>query len=197
LKAHVPLPRLLPWICFALFLVLPAPTFANPWYFGLGPSNASIHSDYSAIGDKSAGGLAIVIGVEFADTWSAEMFASVGHNISTDTTQNIYYPPDSAEYGVVDFRIRKSFWPLDKKGWTPWIGAGYGIGSVSWDTFFYQVNGDGLALSGGADMKLGRSPLVVRLQVMELTYSGHDTYGYGPYRVRGELFSALLILRLR
>jgi hypothetical protein len=196
MKARTFLPRLLAWMCFAVFLV-PTPASARPWYFGLGPSHASIHSDYSAIGDQSANGYAVVAGVEFGDTWSAEIFVSGGHKIATDTTQNIYYPPDSAEYSLADFRIRKSFWSLDEKNWTPWLGAGYGIGNVSWDNFFYNVSGSGLGLSGGVDMKLGRTPLVVRLQIMEHTFSGTDTYDYGPYRVRGELFSALLIVRLR
>jgi hypothetical protein len=187
----------LPWMCFALLLVSGSPVSARPWYIGLGPSYASIHSDYSAIGSKSANGYAILAGLEFANTWSLEMFISTGHHISTDATRNIYYPPDSAEYSVVDFSIRKSIWPLDEKGWTPWIGAGFGIGEVYWDTYFYEITGTGLALSGGVDLEIGKSPLVVRMQFMEHSFSAADTYGYGPYKVRGELFSALLMYRFR
>ncbi len=172
----------------------PAPTI---WYIGIGASQASIHSNYSAIGSKSAGGYALLAGVEFAETWSVEMFVSAGHHIATGPTEKINYPPDTAEYSVVAFNLRKSIWSLEENGWTPWIAVGFGIGQVYWDTYFYELTGSGLAFSGGVDLQIGTSPAVIRAQIMAHSFSATDTYDYGPYDVSARVLSALLVYRFR
>ena len=168
------------------------------WYFGIGASQASIDSNYSAIGHKSAGGYAFLAGFEFARNWSMEMFVSGGHNISTGATENIYYPPDTAEYTMLALNLRLSIWSLEDNWWTPWIGVGLSIGDVSWNTYFYGLtSGWTPAFSGGVDVRLGNSPLAVRTQVLFQNFSAKDTYDYGPYNVSARVISAALVYRFR
>jgi hypothetical protein len=168
------------------------------WYFGIGASQASIDSNYPAIGHKSAGGYALLAGLEFAGNWSVEMFVSSGHNITTGATENIYYPPDTAEYSMLALNLRLSIWSLEENWWTPWIGVGVSIGDVSWDTYFYGLtSGWTPAISGGVDVRLGNSPLAARTQALFQKFSAKDTYDYGPYNVSARVLSAMLVYRFR
>lgn len=173
----------------------PAPVI---WYLGGGLSQATIDSDYDAIGRQSAGGYTLLGGVEFARTWAGEIFFSGGHKLKTGTTANIYYPPDRAEYGLVVFSLRKGLWSLDERKWTPWLGVGLGIGQVEWETYFYNLtSGFAPAFSGGIDMAPGKWPLVLRVQLLHHSFRARDTYDYGPYRVTALLSTAALVWRFR
>ena len=178
----------------ALGLAYPA-VCASSWQLGAGISVANVSSNYSAIGTQSAEGFSVDASWEFLPTWSVEGFGSFGHKIATGTTQQIYYPPDHAEYGIFIIGVRKDFWPLADRGWTPWLLAGSGVGQVYWDTYFYEVAGSGLAGAGGFDLRLGKSPALLRAQLLYHQFSGDDTYGHGPYSVRGTLASVMLMFR--
>lgn len=175
----------------ALAACIPIPMRAGQ--VGGGVSMASIDSNYSAIGDQTADGVAMTAAGEFAETWWLDAFMSLGHRLETGTTENIYYPPDHAEYALISLGIRKAFpLPPDAR-WTPWLHAGLGVGDLMWDTYYYSVSGVGLALGGGADVRLGSTPLAVRAQVLRHSFSGEDTYGYGAYRVTGVVGAVLLV----
>lgn len=168
---------------------------ADSWQLGAGVSRASVSSSYSAIASQSAGGWAVTGAWEFAETWWLEGFGDAGHKIATGETQDIYYPPDRAEFGIFAIGVRKDLWPLFDRGWTPWVTAGFGIGQVYWDTYFYELTGSGFALAGGFDVRLGETPFVLRGQLLRHEFSASDTYGHGPYDVTSVLASALLMWR--
>lgn len=184
-----------PWFCFALFLASCAPP-AGPVHVGLGASTATVKNDADGV-DASSGGVALSFGWEFAQTWSLEFFASLGHSVPTGVPQNIYYPPDSAEHGVLLLGVRKALWSLDDHRWTPWLEIGYGYAELYWNTFYYRVSGDGLAGAVGADVKIGELPLFLRAQFMPYDFSATDTYGDAAGSISGSVFSALIMYRFR
>lgn len=173
----------------------PAP---RRWYLGLGAAHADISSNYPAIGDHRTSGTDLLGGLEFARTWSVEMYVSLNHQFATAATDNIYYPPDRASYGLVAFTLRKRLWDLDARGWSPWLAAGLGVGTVEWETYFYNLTG-GLTpvFAGGVDVALGKWPLAVRLQWLHNAFSARDTYDYGPYQVKADITGAALVWRSR
>ena len=178
-------------LCAALGACVPIPMKA--WQVGAGVSAASIDSDYSALGEQTGDGVAMAAAAEFAETWWLDAFMSLGHHLETGATENIYYPPDHADYGVVSVGVRKDF-PLRPDGrWTPWLHAGFGVGDIMWDTYYYGISGVGLALAGGVDRRLGSWPLALRGQVLRHSFSGEDTYGYGPYRTTAVVGAVLLV----
>jgi len=175
----------------ALTACVPIPVRA--WQLGGGVSMASIDSNYSALGQQTADGVAMAAGAEFAETWWLDAFMSLGHHLETGVTENIYYPPDHADYAVVSVGVRKAFPLSPESRWTPWLHAGLGVGDVMWDTYFYSVSGVGLALGCGVDRRLGSSALALRAQALRHSFSGEDNYGYGPYRTTAVVGAVLLV----
>jgi hypothetical protein len=168
-------------------------TLPPPWQLGGGVSRAAVSTNYSALGEQSSDGVAVVASWEFVDLWWLDLFGSIGHRLETGATQNIYYPPDHAEYGAFVAGVRRDFWSLDERRWTPWILGGLGVADVFWDTYAYEVAGGGLVLGAGVDARLGDSPASLRAQVLRHEASGEDSYGYGPYDLTGTIGSLLLV----
>lgn len=169
--------------------VVPPP----PYQVGGGASYSLIRSDYSALEDQGAAGVALVAGWEMSDTWWLDAYATVGHQLEAGTTQNIFYPPDGAEYGLFCLNLRKEFWPPERRGWAPWVSGGLAVGSVIWDSYLYELAGSGLVVGAGVDVRLGHGPGALRAQVQYDRLSVEDNYGYGPYGIDGMVGSVLLV----
>jgi len=165
-------------------------------YLGAGVSSLSLASQYSAIGTRGTSGFTMIGGIEFAAGWFVEVAASVAGGIETGPTENIYYPADTADYGIVRLSIGKHFWPIAERGWTPWAAAGRASHQIYWNTFAYEVSGSGLSLGAGVDFQPA-PPWRVRLQAIRHRFSAHDTYGYGPYSGRTNEVSAAAIYSFR
>jgi opacity protein-like surface antigen len=172
------------------------PNAAAQPYLGLGVSRLALSSQYSALGTQSRTGFTMIGGIEFLPTWFAELAVSAAGGIATGPTENINYPPDTAEYSVLRWSVGKHFWPIAERGWTPWVAAGWGYNFVNWDTYYYVVDGTGLSLGAGVDFEPVR-PWRVRVQAMQHRFSGHDTYGYGPYSSRSNEIAAAVIFAFR
>lgn len=168
--------------------------WAQP-YLGFGLASFSLDSDYSPIDGRSGTGFTLYGGYEVAPTWSLELSVSAA-GIDTGETLNIYYPPDSAEYSILRFAVRKGLWTLDKHRWTPWVTAGLAYHYVNWDTFYYYLDGTGVSLGAGVDFAL-EDRWRLRLQAMRNRFSGDDTYGYGPFSTRSSEFSASVMYEFR
>ena len=164
-----------------------------PWQLGAGASYATLHTDYPALGDQSAPGLAVVASWGFLERWWLDLSASAGHSIETGATQDIYYPPDSAEFGLFSLDVRREFWSIDERGWAPWLLGGLAVGDVMWDSYWYDVAGSGYVIGAGADLRLGRGPLAVRMKAVHHRLSGEDNYGHGPYRMTSTLAAVMLV----
>ncbi|HVO40892.1 MAG TPA: hypothetical protein VMV03_17810 [Spirochaetia bacterium] len=184
------LPRLLLWS--TMLLSCAGPVFAAALSVGLGVSNISVQNDANGVSGGS-GSVAVAFGFELIDTWSVEMFMS-GGSVSTGVPQSIYYPPDTADYGILFAGIRKSLWSLNDHVLTPWIEVGAGFPSLVWHTYAYNTLGVGLALAGGLD--LGMGPLVLRGQYLYQRASTSDPYGFTS-DVSGQVFSLLVMIRFR
>ena len=163
-------------------------------YLGLGATSLSLSSQYSAIDGGSGTGLTLLLGARL-DTWFVEL-AVGGTGIDVGETENIFYPADSAGYGVLRLSVGKSLWPVAERGWTPWAALGWAYHGISWDTYAYQVDGTGLSLGAGADFALP-GPLRARLQAIWHRFDARDTYNYGPYSSRARELSAVLMLEFR
>lgn len=168
-------------------------TLPGPWQLGAGASHATLHTDYPALGDQSAPGVDLVASWGFTGQWWLDAFASVGHRIDTGTTQNIYYPPDHAEFGLFSLDVRREFWPVASRGWAPWLLGGVSVGSVMWDTYWYDVSGSGIVVGAGADARLGGTRAALRAQVLRHRLSAEDNYGYGPYRMTSTMASVMVV----
>lgn len=164
-----------------------------PYQLGAGASYATLHTDYPALGDQSAPGVALVGSWSFTEGWWLDLSASAGHRIDTGATQDIYYPPDRAEFGVFSVDLRRELWPLEQRGWTPWLLGGLAAVEVVWDSYWYDVAGSGYVLGAGADVQLGDLPLALRGQVLHHMMSGEDNYGHGPYRMTSTMGGLLLV----
>lgn len=165
-------------------------------YVGLGVSRLSLSSDYSSIDGRSGTGFTLFGGYEFASTWFAEFSVSAATDIDTGPTQNIYYPADSAEYSILRFSIRKSFWTFADRRWAPWVSAGAAYHYINWDTFYYQLDGTGLSIGAGVDLELVQS-WRLRIQAIWHRFSARDTYGDGPFNSRTSELSTALIYAFR
>lgn len=161
-------------------------------YMGLGISTLSLSSQDSSIDGRSKTGFTFFGGVEFASTWSVELSVSSATGMSTGPTENIYYPADSAEYGILRLGVRKSFWGFSERSWAPWVTAGTAYHYINWDTFAYQLDGTGVSLGGGADFALARS-WRVRVQALRHRFSTWGSYGYGTFNSRSSELSAGVI----
>lgn len=164
-------------------------------YLGFGVSNLSLTSQYSAIGTRSATGFTLFGGADFLPTWFWELSVSA-NEFDVGQTENIYYPPDRAEYSILRFSIAKQFWRIAERGWTPWAAVGSSYHYIGWKTYFYEVSGSGLSLGAGADFEPAR-PWRIRLQAFRHRFSAHDNYGYGPYSSRTSELSAAVMFTFR
>ena len=162
-------------------------------YVGLGLSDGSINSDYSAIGNQNSAGYFVTFGWPFAETWSFETEAGGFNSFNTGPTENIYYPADSAELGYINFGIRKSLWARGERNWTPWLAARYGYYYYGWNTFYYSLDGFGPSVSFGIDLSLGDTSFLLRLKMDYHRFSATDLYGYGPYQNTVKSLSSALI----
>ena len=172
----------------AVGLLVTHNALAQP-YVGLGVSRLSLNSEYSSVDGRSGTGITLFGGTEFAPTWFAELSISAASGIDSGPTENIFYPADSAEYDILRIAARKSFPGLADQSWTPWVTVGTAYHYVSWDTFYYQLDGSGLSFGGGVDFELAPS-WSLRFQAISHRFSAHDTYGYGPFSSRSTELSA-------
>lgn len=172
----------------AVGLLMMHDALAQP-YVGLGVSRLSLSSQYSSVDGRSGTGITLFGGMEFAPTWSAELSISAATGLDTGPTENIFYPADSAEYAILRIGVRKSFPGPAEQSWTPWITVGTAYHYISWDTFYYQLDGAGLSLGAGIDFELAPS-WRLRFQAISHRFSAHDTYGDGPFSSRSTELSA-------
>ena len=162
-------------------------------YVGLGLSNGSINSDFSAIGNQNSAGYFVLFGSPFAETWSFELEAGGLGDFDTGPTPNIFYPADSAYLTYINFGIRKSLWARSESNWTPWLAARYGYYYYGWNTFAYSLGGSGPSASFGIDLSLGNTSLLLRLKMDYHRFQVTDLYDYGPYQNTVNNFSSALI----
>lgn len=167
-------------------------TTSAQYYVGFGASNLSSSSDYSAIDSKGGTGFTLYLGYEIAPTWLAELSVSDVLAMKTGPTEQISYPADKAEYGVISLNIRKNIWPLSERTWTPWVSTGLSYHHINWDTYFYQLEGFGVNVSGGLEFEMAKA---LRLRIKSAVYKSglYNTYDDGPFDSSTLEFSASLV----
>lgn len=148
-------------------------------YLGGGFSSVELNIDHPSINSQSGTAYYIFVGTR-SEKWGFEAAATAGMTFSTGVTPGIYYPPDSAEYGIVDLGIKRFFKTKTDPNMIPWIGVGLGLHFITWNTYYYNVNGNGYSLTAGFDYQLEHHWLA-RGGVVYYDFKSNDTYDYGPY----------------
>jgi hypothetical protein len=133
-------------------LLLGNPALANRVFVGAGASQIWINSDHPAIGSQTATGYHITGGFVWKQVGLDLTLG--GANIDTGEVWDIYYPPDSAGYGIIDLGIKYYLHDNYDRRVIPWIGAGAALHLISWDSYVYSVNGSGFSLGAGIDTRL-------------------------------------------
>lgn len=165
-----------------LILMFSASGFSQSLYVGFGGSLVDMTSGYSAIPNVNHSAYSLCFGGGFFRTWRIDFSAAIVEKISTDTTENIFYPQDKAEFGLVSVSLRKDL-VFDERTdhvFIPWVAVGYAIQNVMWEYYFYNVTSTGYSLSAGLDIKLMYG-FNLDFFYQYQNVDGNDTYEYGPY----------------
>jgi outer membrane protein W len=152
---------------------------AEGFYLGGGISSVRLESEHPSVNDQSGIGYQLLVGSK-SENWGIELAATVGPSFNTAPTPGIYYPEDSAEYGNVDLGVKRYFHPKNYSELSPWMGAGFSMHFITWDTYYYNVDGFGYSLTGGVDFQLAPD-WFFRGGVIYHDFKSDDTYEYGPY----------------
>ena len=162
-----------------LILFLSGRIWADQFYIGGGFSSVRLNSDHPSINSQDGAGYHVFAGTKY-ERWAVELSASGGLSFNTGETPGIYYPEDTAEYGNLVLGFKRHFEQAKNSQLSPWLGAGAGLHFIAWDTYYYNVDGYGFSISGGADY-LMTPDWFVRGSVNYHDFSSDDTYDYGPY----------------
>lgn len=149
------------------------------FYLGGGFSSVKLDIDHPSINSQSGTAYYILAGTR-SEKWGFEAAATGGMSFSTGETPGIYYPADSAEYGILDLGIKRFFNPEANPKLFPWLGVGLGLHFISWSTFWYNVDGYGYSLTAGIDYLLEKH-WFIRGGLVYYDFKSDDTYEYGPY----------------
>ncbi len=164
---------------FIFFLVISGNVYAEGFYIGGGISLISLNSEHPSINDQNGTGYHLLAGTKY-ENWGIELAATGGLSFNTAPTPGIYYPEDSAEYGILDLGFKRYFHPKNYTELSPWIGVGLGLHFIDWSTFYYNVTGFGYSISGGIDYQIVPG-WFVRGSAVYHDFKSDDTYEYGPY----------------
>lgn len=176
-----------------VFLAVAGIAHAQGVYLGGGISFVNLNSDHPSINDQSNTGYHLLIGTR-SENWGLEAAASAGMSFNTGPTPGIYYPDDSAEYGILDLGFKRYFHPQKHTNLSPWIGAGIGLHFIDWRSFYYYVDGYGYSLSAGIDCQLN-TDWFVRTGAVYHDFESDDTYDYGPYDATAKQLNVMIIYR--
>ena len=138
---------------FLLLLTLQRAAHAQSLYGGGGVAFVSTRSNHPAIGRFSRPGLQLQIGRD-AEKWGFEASVTLGISIETGEPPDIFYPDDTADYGSLGISLKRYFNLEANEKLTPWAGLGVAFQDAFWDTYYYRVNGFGLAFSAGLDYRM-------------------------------------------
>ena len=130
--------------------------YRSEQYLGLGISRISINSAHPSIHDQSISGITLLYGIR-RDSFVFETVMGGGGGIDTEPTSDIYYPEDTADYGFISFSFLYHFRDLQLQGnVVPYVGGGYSINSINWQTYVYDHSGDGYTFTAGAAFPIDR-----------------------------------------
>jgi hypothetical protein len=147
--------------------------------FSAGLMSARASSDALA-GDARQSGYELSLGYRAWEQLSFDLTVSVlGDTVPTKETTEIFYPPDRAEVSVLGLGMRVDVLSPARHRWTPWIGAGFGIATLVWDTYLYEQQGVGPYIALGLDLEPLRG-LILRGRAWRLRASTDSQYGETP-----------------
>lgn len=153
-------------------------------FVGLGMSKVSIDSGHPSIGNQSVSGLVVQFGYR-NQNHVFEMATGGADGLDVGPTYDIYYPEDSAEYMYLSLSYIYQFRNLlEANAVIPYLGGGWHISSVNWDTYVYDHTGEGITIVGGIIIPL-EDRLFINVSARQLRYSGErllfGSWGYDNY----------------
>jgi opacity protein-like surface antigen len=166
---------------FALALLLSAPINTqadgflseSAYYAGLGLARFSIDSDHPSIEDQSITGVSLLFGLR-KHNHVFELSMGGGSGVEVGPTPDIYYPADTADYGVITLSYQYQFLGLKlTEQVIPSLGIGYSFNSINWENYVYDHSGDGYTLIGGVNFRIEKS-WTVNLSFKRHSFSGEQ-----------------------
>lgn len=152
-------------------------------YMGLGTSSFDLDSDHPSIGTRNGGGYQLIFGRYGARHLSGEIVMSGGLRFIAGPVPSPYYPEDSAEYGYFMFGVRFHFMDPAKHVLSPWLGLGWAWHTITWNTYFYEIDGTSLTPYAGVDILLGKSGGLLRLDLKRHSINASSGLYGGNYDV--------------
>ncbi|MCI0507796.1 MAG: porin family protein [Gammaproteobacteria bacterium] len=165
-------------------------------YAGLGLSRFSFDSDHPSVGDQSIMGVSLLFGLRNR-SHVFELSFGGGGGVEVGPTPDIFYPADTADYGVITLSYQYQFHGVTAVGaLIPYLGIGYSFNSINWENYVYDHSGDGYTLMGGVIFRLEQS-WAVNLSIKRHSFSGEQllfTGGDNPdYSTEVYDFTAFLV----
>ena len=161
-------------------------------YMGFGQSQFKLTSDHPSIGLEKGGGYQVLFGRYGSPTFSGEMIISGGFSFPTEPVPSPFYPEDSAEYSYIMFGGRFHLMDLAHKKVSPWVGLGWAWHAITWNTYFYNIDGTSITPYAGVDILLGDWGGLLRVEVKRHSFSVSSGWYGGNYDIDADEFTASL-----
>ena len=158
-------------------------------YLGLGLSQFKLTSDHPSIGSEGGGGYQVVFGRYGISSFSGEIIISGGLSFPTGPVPSPFYPEDSAEYGYIMFGGRFHLMDLAHKNISPWVGLGWAWHNITWNSYFYSIEGTSITPYAGVDILLGDWGGLLRVEVKRHSFSASSGWYGGNYDVDVDEFN--------
>lgn len=161
----------------ALLASAPRAAAAGGFNVGGGGGLLAVSSD-ALSGSGRGGGYTVFTGYRFTDRLTLDLaVTALGGKPRTHPTQEISYPADRAEVSVIDLRLRVDLVSADRHRVIPWLGAGLGVVTLTWQEFFYSEQGLGPSLAAGVDVRIAAG-LFARGALAFARARTSDAYGH-------------------
>ena len=182
----------LAWVVFYNLTVLPPVVWgwSTPGtYVGLGVSSFDMDSEHPSIGTQGGGGYQLIFGRYGAQDLSGEIIMSGGLRFPTGPVPDPYYPEDSAEYGYFMFGGRFHFLDPAEHLISPWLGLGWAWHAITWNTYFYEIDGTSLTPYAGVDFLFGDRKGILRVDLRRHSFNASSGWYGGSHNVRVNEFN--------
>ena len=161
-------------------------------YMGLGTAQLDLSSDIPYIGSPGGGSFQGIFGRYASQSFSGEIVISGGLRFNTGPVPDPYYPEDSAEYGYFMFGFRYHLMDLVQSKISPWIGLGWTMHDIMWNTYFYNITDTGFTPYAGVDVLPFGKNVLLRIELKKHSFSAPADSSEGSSKISVSEFNISL-----